>query len=101
MDARILDERTDDRGTCFLCRASLSDYIASVPATYQQYDIQREIVTNVYLDRLVETVLKRRHIPIIVLVAEAADYTVSQDRSTLQLSNYKILDGLQRTFRLK
>lgn len=101
MDAIILDTRPEDRGVCYLCKATLAEYVASLPATYRQYDVQREIVANVYLDRLVDTVLNRRHIPPIVLVAEANTFSLTPDQGTLALRSFKILDGLQRTYRLK
>lgn len=99
MKAEILDTRKDDRGTCYLCRASLDDYVAGLPSTYQDYEVQREIVTNVYLDRLIDTVLHRRHIPPIVLVVDETDFSFTG--KTLKLTTFKILDGLQRSFRLK
>ena len=58
-----------------------------------------EIVTNVYLDHLVDTVLAKGHIPPIVLVVSAGSYTIASN--ILDISAFKILDGLQRTYRLK
>lgn len=78
---------------------SLLDYISGLPTTYRDYDVQREIVSNVYLDNLVDTVLKRQHIPPIVLVSDAGAF--KEDDSSLALTSFKILDGLQRTFRLQ
>jgi hypothetical protein len=63
MRATILDQRDDGHTRCYLCKLSLEDYIQGLPKTYQDYDIQREIVSNVYLDTLVDTVIARRHIP--------------------------------------
>jgi hypothetical protein len=99
MKAPILDSRKDGNGKCYLCKIMLEDYITSLPDTYQDYEIQREIVTNVYLDQLVETVLARRHIPPIVLVVEKGRFR--ETKATLEIDTFKILDGLQRTFRLK
>jgi hypothetical protein len=99
MKATILDSRDDGNGRCFLCKITLEDYIAGLPSTYQDYDIQREIVTNVYLDRLVDTVLSRQHIPPIVLVVEEKKFR--QRSKNVQIESFKILDGLQRTFRLQ
>lgn len=70
-----------------------------VPTDYNEYEIQREIVKNIYLDRLLATVLEGRHIPPIVLVVEENEFTVREPK--LDIINFKILDGLQRTFRLK
>lgn len=97
--ATILDKRTEGATTCFLCRMTLDDYVEGLPTTYQDYDVQREIVSNVYLDHLVDTVLARRHIPPIVLVVDRGQYV--ENNQVLQLGGYKILDGLQRTFRLQ
>jgi hypothetical protein len=99
MNAKILDSRTDGESQCFLCRISLEEYVSGLPSTYQDYDVQREIVSNVYLDHLVDTVLGRKHIPPIVLVVEAGEYSRKKDE--LQIQQFKILDGLQRTFRLQ
>ena len=99
MKAKILDERNDGDANCFLCRVSLADYINSLPKTYQDYEIQREIVSNVYLDHLVDTVLNRRHIPPIVLIVETGAF--AKTNGFLEIGSFKILDGLQRTFRLQ
>ncbi|WP_162823761.1 hypothetical protein [Lysobacter sp. TY2-98] len=96
MKAQYLDKRSERKATCYLCSIKLGDYLASLPASYEDYEVQREIVSNVYLDHLVSTVLERRHIPPIVLIAK----TVSKNGSSLTIENFKILDGLQRTYRL-
>lgn len=98
-NATVLDSRYDGSSRCFLSSMSLEDYVNALSSTYQDYDVQREIVSNVYLDHLVETVLNRRHIPPIVLVVDSGAYSTSGD--LLQLESFKILDGLQRTFRLQ
>jgi hypothetical protein len=99
MRAIILDSRNDVHGKCYLCRITLEDYVKNLPATYQDYDIQREIVTNVYLDHLVDTVLSQQHIPPIVLVVESVSF--HEKEKILKIKTFKILDGLQRTFRLQ
>lgn len=97
--AKILDRREDGGSHCFLSRISLEDYVNGLPSSYQDYDVQREIVSNVYLDHLVDTVLERRHIPPIVLVVENGKFNLKSDE--LEITEFKILDGLQRTFRLQ
>lgn len=97
--ATVLDSRHDVEGRCYLCKIRLEDYILGLPPTYREYDIQREIVSNVYLDHLVDTVLASRHIPPIVLVASDADFRLQG--SDAVITSFKILDGLQRTFRLE
>lgn len=99
MKATILDERDDGGSKCYLCKLSLEDYIQGLDDTYQDYDIQREIVSNVYLDTLVLTVLAQEHIPPIVLVVDNGQCRVRGRE--LEIKRFKILDGLQRTFRLQ
>ncbi|MGC4100189.1 hypothetical protein [Ferruginibacter sp.] len=99
MNAEILDKRNEAENNCYLCKISLFDFITNLPEDYKNYDIQREIVSNIYLDSLVDTVLNFRHIPPIVLVIEKNNYKVQ--KSNLEISAFKILDGLQRTYRLK
>jgi hypothetical protein len=93
----ILDEKKEGDKTCLLIKARLSDYIETLPEDYAAYDIQRAIVNNIYLDGLVHTVLSKGHIPSITLIADADSF----DPGDGALVNFKILDGLQRTHRLK
>lgn len=99
MKFKILDKRNEEKKNCFLTKASLFDYITNLPENYQDYEIQREIVSNIYLDNLIETILSKNHIPPIVLVIEPGEY--EEHEESLNVKNFKILDGLQRTFRLK
>jgi hypothetical protein len=97
MKYEILDKKQENKNTCYLIKSSVKEYISNLPADYDNYDIQRSIVSNLYLDKLVHTVLHKGHIPSIVLVS-------GDDCSSIEsnnISNFKILDGLQRTFRLK
>src|SRR5690606_22865743 len=71
----------------------------TLPEGYNQYEVQREIVGHVYLDNLVQSLLEGKHIPPIVLIDEnESDSQVGDERV---LADFKILDGLQRTYRLK
>lgn len=97
MKYSVLDEKIEGEKICFLIRATLSDYLETLPADYAAYDIQRAIVNNIYLDGLVYTVLAKGHIPSITLIAETDGF----DAADGVLTNFKILDGLQRTHRLK
>lgn len=96
MKAKILDSRVEGYSTCYLTAVTLKDYVNSLSDDYTTYDIQREIVANSYLDSLVDTVLERRHIPPIVLILE--DFEIRD--GVLKINSFKILDGLQRTYRL-
>ncbi|MFM4771784.1 hypothetical protein [Aeromonas caviae] len=97
MKLAILDQKVEAEAICYLCRVNLADYIISIPDDYKNFDIQRGIVSNKYLDHLVDTVGNVRHIPPIVLVT--GNNVVKGD--VLELEHFKILDGLQRTHRLK
>ena len=86
--------------TCYMCQGSLAEYIKAIPERYTDYDVQRGIVTNVYLDRLTQTILEKRYIPPIVLIANNLQYNESLNELSIQ-GEFKILDGLQRTYRIK
>lgn len=98
----ILSSRDEINGqvknACYLCEATLEEYVKSIPKRYRDYDVQRGIVANVYLDKLTETILNKKFIPPIVLIAEKHNENPTNE---LKITEYKILDGLQRTFRIK
>jgi hypothetical protein len=89
----------NDGGVCYFCGASLLDYLDSISEEYNQYDIQRGFVNNVFLDTIVDSVKDNKFIPPIVLVLK----TPINLEETNQIENgqFNILDGLQRTIRLK
>ncbi|GAB3879691.1 hypothetical protein GCM10028824_43570 [Hymenobacter segetis] len=99
MQAEILDTRVEGSTMCYLIKASLFDYINSLPENYQEYKIQRGIVSNIYLDSLINTVLKGSHIPPIVLTVSSTKENPPQC-GTVNIAAFRILDGLQRTYRL-
>lgn len=98
MKATILREFSEGVGKCFLSEISLGHYLDSLPENYHKYEVQREIVKNAYLDDLISTILQQRHIPPIVLVVDEKEISVTGNN--LSIGDFKILDGLQRTFRL-
>jgi len=99
MNGIILDKMQENAGTCYLTKITLSDFVTSLPLEYQDYEVQREIVTNTYLDNLIDTVLQQKHIPPIVLVIDDGKFSIQDEKITI--TEFKILDGLQRTYRLK
>lgn len=99
MKAKILDHFTEGNAVCYLTSIPLSDYVDALPENYQDYEVQRQIVNNAYLDALINTITDKKHIPPIVLVVELTDYQLEE--WDLEVSTFKILDGLQRTFRLQ
>lgn len=97
MKLKKLAEKSEGHAKCFLCSVGLSDYIKNIPEDYTTYSVQRGIVGNKYLDRLVDTVEAKGHIPPIVLVAERLE----EKNDEVTLDDFSVLDGLQRTHRLK
>ncbi|MBA5726554.1 hypothetical protein [Bombella mellum] len=106
MNLEILDTFQEEGATCRLCKTSLEEYISNLPDDFQEFDIQRSLVQNHFLDKIFSTLLKKQHIPLIVLVSEdlVNEDDVKQEAgvTSFKLSkNFKILDGLQRSHRLK
>lgn len=99
MESKILDRKCEGQATCYLIRASIADYLDNLPQDFYNFEIQREETSNSYLDKLSQTLIRRGHIPIIVLLADKKDVKVVDEKLTV--SNYRILDGLQRTIRMK
>lgn len=93
------EKSTDENGICYFCGCTLKEYVQHLPESYRDNAIQRGIVRNVYLDRLVKTILNQDNIPIITLVGE--DIDVVNEGHGIHLSKYRILDGLQRTYRIQ
>jgi len=77
LNLKILSTRDEinsgNKSVCYLCEGSLEEYVKSIPERYTEYDIQRGIVKNVYLDRLTKSILANKYIPPIVLIADKFD----------------------------
>lgn len=95
MEIRKLSSKSESTSTCYLCEGTLKKYIDSLPKDYDEYDVQRGIVNNLYLDRIWEDVILRHHIPPITLITRDKEFNEKK------LSDFRILDGLQRTYRIK
>lgn len=80
---------------CYLIGMKLNDYLKNLPSDYQDYDIQRGIVRNNYLDNIGKDIIKGNHLPIITLTT---DSPIDKEKDLIE--GFKILDGLQRTFRI-
>ena len=100
MRLKVLDRKVtgQDKG-CILCVANLNDYLASLGDDFDKYDIQRNIVNNPYLDDIAATVFSEKHIPVISLVVEGK--VIDNNLKDIEIDKFRILDGLQRTWRLK
>lgn len=99
MKALLLDKKTESGSECYLIRVSLKEYITNIDSEYRDYDIQRGIVNNKYLDKLVDTIVSGKHIPVMVLITESMA-KISESDSAIEIEAFKVLDGLQRTHRL-
>lgn len=100
---QILDSKSyKDGKSWYLCKARLYDFLRALHNDFYEYQIQRRIVRNVYLDGLYATIKKNSPIPPITLTTSGEFLT--QDNGVLNIDMEKgtvdILDGLQRTFRL-
>lgn len=101
MRAVVLDIFSEGTSKGVLCRVNFSDYIENLPDRFKDYFVQRGITTNRYLDNLWETIVDKKHIPMMVLVAEG-EVGNPDKNSEIELGrNWNILDGLQRTHRMK
>lgn len=85
-----------------LVEVNLYDYISNLKKDFFDYDIQRRIVPNLYLDKIWETILRDDFIPSITLTTskEYIEVDFSKDVTKIDLSHCEIIDGLQRTYRL-
>lgn len=100
MRLKVLDRKVTGRDKgCILCVANLNDYLASLGDDFDKYDIQRNIVNNPYLDDIAATVFSEKHIPVISLVVEGK--VIDNNLKDIEIDKFRILDGLQRTWRLK
>lgn len=100
---QILDYKEVGAGkSWYLCKGKLYDFVDALRKDFYQYQIQRRIVRNVYLDGLYQTIEENSPIPPITLTAADASVLKNGAALTVHLSNGEvdILDGLQRTFRL-
>lgn len=107
LELNILSKReelnNENTSICYMCEGKLEDYVKSIPPRYTDYDVQRGIVANVYLDRLAKTILENKFIPPIVLIATNPDIGDADEcnNENIIIDEYRILDGLQRTYRIK
>ena len=84
--------------------SKLSDYLIAVDKDSENkfnFEVQRKIVRNIYLDKILDTLKKFEPIPFITLTfsfnKEDAELGSSK---TIEIDSFNILDGLQRTYRL-
>lgn len=95
METIILD--TLQAQNWWLCKVSLWDYLEAVkPSTAFDFEIQRGIVKNIYLDTILDSIVVGEPFPPLTLLVENPKI----ESSSLIIDDFYILDGLQRTYRL-
>lgn len=99
MKFKVLDKKNENGSVCYLCKLSLREYVSNLPQAYKDFEVQRGIVNNKYLDRLAETIAEEKHIPVIVLVSDEPNLVDSGEY--LDVKDFDVLDGLQRIHRFK
>lgn len=97
MNATLLKHKSLQNGkSWYLATCNLLDYLQSITPDAFDYDIQRRIVKNSFLDKLWESVISEEPFPAITITVHEAH----EKHGILTIDDYDILDGLQRTFRL-
>lgn len=97
LKVKVLDKKAEGEAVCYLCKIDIGDYVESLPQAYKDFEVQRGIVSNKYLDRIAETISEKKHIPTIVLVSK----DIETSGEYIEINDFDILDGLQRTHRFK
>ena len=98
MKILILDSKKVQGRSWLLGKMSLWDYLAAVSPENFDFDIQRGIVKNKYLDSILLSIQKNEPIPPITITIDKADVTGNE--LNINDGSFNILDGLQRTYRL-
>lgn len=97
MNATLLKYKSLQNGkSWYLASCNLFEYLQSIKSDAFDYDIQRRIVKNSFLDKLWESVITEEPFPAITITVQDAH----EKDGILTIDDYDILDGLQRTFRL-
>ncbi len=97
MNLTIIDQKDLGEKKWYLCKCNLKDYISSLNEDMFNYEIQRGIVVNKYLDGILSTIKQKEPLPLITLTSNE-EFSVANNM--FSLTSFDILDGLQRTYRL-
>ncbi len=85
----------DNKPGWILGKVSLLEYIKSLTEENFRYEIQRGIVSNPFLDTILDAVVENKPLAPVSLVSKDFE----DGDKTLCINQFNILDGLQRTFR--
>ena len=94
MELKIIDK--NEKAKWYLGKISLWDYLEALDAKSFEYNIQRGIVRNQYLDTILKSIAENNVLQPFSIVTRQAKL----DDNTASFLSFDILDGLQRTFRL-
>lgn len=100
MKLKILQKRVLDDGTWYMCVGNLYDYLSTLNKDFYEYQIQRRIVRNIYLDKLYKSIIAREPLPPITLNTGSDIQGDIFSDIEVDMAQCDVLDGLQRTFRL-
>jgi len=95
-----LSEYKENEAKCYFTEAKLIDYLVNLNEKYDDYDIQRGIINNFFLEDLAKTLKEGEFIPSIILVLNNNSDSNGEEL-IVEKGDFNILDGLQRTVRLK
>lgn len=100
MKIKILDRKQiDGQQSWFLGKISLWDYLSAVEPNNYEFEVQRGIVKNRYLDSILDSIHRREVIPPITITTNELEFA-EDNYITIESGKFNILDGLQRTYRL-
>lgn len=100
MNVYILDKKDLGRKSWYLCKCNLYDYLVNLNKDFYNFQVQRRIVKNIYLDGICNTILSGEPIPPFTITIDQVAQCDEGGVLDIDLSKCEILDGLQRTFRL-
>jgi hypothetical protein len=100
LEFKKLSEYKENKAKCYFTEAKLIDYLVNLNEKYDDYDIQRGIINNFFLEDLAKTLKEGEFIPSIILVLNNNSDSNGEEL-IVEKGDFNILDGLQRTVRLK
>ena len=98
MELYLYERKIIDNRTWLLAKCSLASYMENLRKDFFDFEIQRRIVKNVYLDGILHTIELGDPMPVITLTLDGIVETI--DDLHIKIAKFDILDGLQRTYRL-
>ncbi len=98
MELFLYERKIIDKRSWFLAKCSLASYMEHLRKDFFDFEIQRRIVKNVYLDSILHTIELGDPMPVITLTVDGNVEMI--DEHHINIAKFDILDGLQRTYRL-